>query len=393
MPSRSVEAGVPVEQVLSVPNGAPVRASEAPEEMDRYRYVDAALEEGLSAAKRFILATDADAPGLALRQDLARLLGAARCWFIEWPADVKDPNEALTKWGPEDLRRFLEDDVREWPVTGLYGLLDLPEPEPLTLWRPGFPEWENKLAFAPTTLSVVTGHPGHGKTSLMMQLWYQIARDYGINGVLASFETRAKPHHRRNIRQFMFGRLDRDLTDEERTTADSWNHDHFRWIVHPNRRPTLRWILDMAEVAVVRHNARFLVLDPWNKLDGDRPDTLRETEWIGQCLDELLDFARDMNVHVQVIAHPAKCQDPKQRKAPPVLEQIAGSKQWDNRADLGLSVHRPTVFKDGVRFTEANLHVLKSRFDELGYPCSLALDYSLEQGRFRATDYKKVYEG
>ncbi len=47
-----LEAGVPTEEVVSVPNGAPARTSVEPEEMDRYRYVDAGLEEGLSGCKR-----------------------------------------------------------------------------------------------------------------------------------------------------------------------------------------------------------------------------------------------------------------------------------------------------------------------------------------------------
>ena len=386
-----MEAGIPAGEVVSVPNGAPVRSSEQPEESDRYRYVDAGLQEGLSDCKRFVLATDNDPPGHALREDLVRLLGPARCYFVEWPRDVKDAGGFLVQHGGAELRMFLEEDVREWPVTGLYGLFDIPDPPPMELWRPGFPEWESKLALAPTTVSVVTGHPGHGKTTLMAQIVYQVCRDYQIKAVLASFETRAKPHHQRNIRQFMYGKLDRDLSEEDRAHADRWNHEHFRWIIHPNRRPSLKWVLDMAEVAVVRENARILQIDPWNRLEGDRPDEVRETDWIGRCLDELLDFARDMNVHVQIIAHPAKGAG-YDRKRPPLLHDIAGSKHWDNKADLGLCVHRPKVFEDGERQTEANLYVQKSRFDELGYPCRLAVRYDLSEGRFKATDYKMGHE-
>lgn len=141
----------------------------------------------------------------------------------------------------------------------------------------------------------------------------------------------------------------------------------------------------------IRERARFLVIDPWNKLEADRPESIRETDWIGQCLDELMDFARDLNVHVQVIAHPAKT-DKRARGEPPNLEDIAGSKHWDNKADLGLCVHRPKVFEDGERKMDASLYVLKSRYDEIGYPCRLSVDYDLGEGRFKASDYRMAYE-
>ncbi len=57
-----------------------------------------------------------------------------------------------------------------------------------------------------------------------------------------------------------------------------------------------------------------------------------------------------------------------------------------------MSIYRPQVFEGGERKTEASLFVLKSRFDECGYPCKLALDYDLTEGRFKAADYKTAYE-
>src|SRR5829696_10202203 len=70
---------------------------------------------------------------------------------------------------------------------------------------------------------------------------------------VASFETRAKPHHRRTLRQLHAGRLERDMTDAELRAADAWIDDHILWILHPEQRPTLEWFLDTAEVAVARH--------------------------------------------------------------------------------------------------------------------------------------------
>jgi hypothetical protein len=38
----------------------------------------------------------------------------------------------------------------------------------------------------------------------------------------ASFETRPKPHVRRQLRTLIMGKLERDMPDEERAAADAW---------------------------------------------------------------------------------------------------------------------------------------------------------------------------
>jgi len=61
-----------------------------------------------------------------------------------------------------------------WPIADIYRLSELPEPAPMALWQPGFEEWDRKVILAPRTLSVVTGHPGHGKTTLWNQIWFSV---------------------------------------------------------------------------------------------------------------------------------------------------------------------------------------------------------------------------
>lgn len=377
------EAGISRDKILSVPNGAPKDASGDPVEQDRYRYVIAGLEEGLSAVERFVIATDNDGPGRALRQDLVNILGAARCQFIDWPEHIKDANDLLMRGGPGELLDYLEGEPKEWPVDGLYTLSEIPEPPPLVTWEAGFPEWERKLRFAPGTLCVLTGHPGQGKTTIAAQIVFNICRQYEVKAAIASFETNAKPHHRRNIRRFMFGKL--DLSDDECAKADRWNDEHLLWISHPQRRPTFRWFIDLAEVAVIRRGVKIIVLDPWNKIEADRPPEVRETDWIRDRLNDLLDFARNFGVLMLVLCHPAKG-DHRTRDRRPELEDIAGSKHWDNIPDQGLSIYRPKVFDNGERKTEAQLFHLKRRFEELGYECRLDIDYDLSSGRFRSTD-------
>jgi twinkle protein len=289
--------------------------------------------------------------------------------------------------GQEALRGLVEDGALPWPVAGIYRLSELPEPAQLTVWQPGSPDWESKVMLAPRTLSVGTGHPGHGKTALWCQIWFDIVRRYSLAICVASFETRAKPHLRRQLRTLFAGGLEKNLTAREIAEADAWINDHYLFLEHPEQRPTLEWFLEMAEVAVVRLGARVIQVDPWNRLEGARERCESETDYIGRCLRTLHTFAHDLNCHVQILAHPANM-EPDRRGKPPILEDISGSKNWDNMPDQGFAIHRPKVFDDGKRQTAAELFQLKARFDELGYPCKLLLDYSLSTGRFYSTHYE-----
>lgn len=381
-----VEAGVSVDRVLSVPNGAKERPADDPADQRGYEYVLDALKAGLSRVKKVVWCGDGDGPGHALRADMVRLFGAARFWFLDWPEGCKDANDLLRTDGPQVLFDLVTDGTLPWPVDGIFRLHELPEPPPLTLWRPGFPEWESKVMLAPRTLSVVTGHPNHGKTAMWQQIWFQVVREYGLTAGMASFETRAKPHIRRQIRTLISGKLERDMDDNDRARADAWINERYLFFVHPNNRPTLKWFLDMAEVAVVRHGARIIQLDPWNRLEASRTRDESATDYIGRCLRELHSFAADMNCHVQIVAHPAKM-DSARRGTAPSLEDISDSKHWENMVDQGFVVHRPQIFDGSQRKTEAALYHRKARFDELGYPCKLAMDYSLQSGSYRSTDY------
>lgn len=79
------EAGIPF--AVSVPDGAPPKVKETvprQEEDKKFEYLWA-CEEWLEDKTEVILATDADEPGQALAEELARRLGRERCRLVEWP--------------------------------------------------------------------------------------------------------------------------------------------------------------------------------------------------------------------------------------------------------------------------------------------------------------------
>ena len=230
-----VEAGIPATQVLSVPNGAKVKPADDPKESRGYSYVLEALEAGLSKIKRFVWCGDSDDAGHTLREDMVKLLGAARFWFVNWPEGVKDANGMLLSDGAEAVRELVLDGALPWPVAGLYRLSGLPEPAPLVVWGSGFPRVGKEGQISSRTLSVVTRAPWAGKrTALWNQIWFNVVVRHGVVFCGASFETRPKPHIRRQLRTLISGKLEYDMDDfPEKASADRWIDDRYLFLVHP----------------------------------------------------------------------------------------------------------------------------------------------------------------
>ena len=212
-----------------------------------------------------------------------------------------------------------------------------------------------------------TGHPGHGKTSLMANIWFNTAQIHDLGIVVATFETHPIPVYRKLLRQFHAGCPQAQMTDEQMRQADDFLHDHYRFLLHPEERPNLPWIFEWALKGGNKPDV--LVIDPWNRLDSQRHKDELETEYIASCLIDLRLFAVRNNCHVQVISHPAK-RDARYRNDVPNLEDVSGSKHWDNMPDQGFSIHRDEFYnvETRTRCWDASVHHLKSRFEELGYP-------------------------
>ncbi len=372
-----VEAGFAPHEVLSVPGGAPAEASEEPERLQRYAFVLHALSTGFSEAKKYVLALDNDPPGHALRQDLAHLLGPGKCWFVDWPQGTKDANDMLARHGAEALRDYVRNEQKPWPVEGLYRLSEIPQPPPLETWEIGFPAWEGKIRLASRCLSVATGYPGHGKTTFWQQVWMQVARRYGVKVALFSAETGIKPHVQRNLTRAYHATCDGRSPDGEWDGAEEFIEKHFVFLSRHDRRPNFAWLVQAVEAARWRHDVRAVCIDPWNRLEGE--ETTEDTK---RCLHELADVARGCDMHVQILAHPAKPVY-EARKHPPDLYAISGSQHWANAVDQGFAIWRPELFgEDGERKTEAVFIHAKARVEELGYCTSLPLDYDITRGVF-----------
>jgi twinkle protein len=262
---------------------------------------------------------------------------------------------------------------------GLMSIRDMQEREPVKTWYSGYPEWRGKIALAPRMLSVATGHPGAGKSSLFGNIWFNTATTHDLNIAVATFENHPIPSYRKKLREFWAGMPERKMDDKAKREADDFIHDHYRFIIHPQERPTLDFILEYAGKA----NCDVLMIDPWNRLESQRGKDETETEYVAYCLREMHLFAVSNNCHVMIVAHPAK-RDPKFRDRVPYLEDVSGSKNWDNMPDQGFVVHRKKFWdaETNQRQYDCQLYHLKAREEELGYPCCVNMRLNPETCRF-----------
>lgn len=379
-----LESGFAIDSILSVPNGAPATTTDDPNSSRKYKYVLDGLEQGLDDVNCFVLLTDNDDAGKFLRADLAGLLGHGRCKFVELPDDTKDINEFMQKVGKDELQWLIKESLQEFPIEGVYSLDEIPEPAPITLYNPDFDGWDNKVMFGSGMVSVFTGMPGHGKTTFALQLWAQIVMKYNVNVGMFSGETRVKPYVRRHLRTYYHKKLENELYPSQTEEADRWIRDHFYFLNHPNNAPEFNWVCERIRDMKARYGISAFILDPFNKLEMPSFTTGSETQFIGRCLDDMCTLAKLLDIHIMILAHPAK-PDAKIANSAPTAYSIAGSAHWYNKPDHIMALWRPKFTNDdGSRNTESKLTIWKTRYEELGYPRVMDMTYNVDNGCFES---------
>ena len=133
-----------------------------------------------------------------------------------------------------------------------------------------------------------------------------------------------------------------DLATADTAEVDAFLEDNLVLItqeVDEDREMDLDYFLDLCRIAVVRDGVKMIVLDPWNEIEHKRRRDENETEYISRALRAIKRFASQRDVAFWIVAHPAKPMHG--NKAVPGLYEISGSANWANKADYGLTYHRP----------------------------------------------------
>lgn len=363
------EAGIT--SCVSVPDGAPAVSSK--NYASKFTYLDDS--DLIDSVREWVIAVDNDEPGVRLEQELVRRFGAEKCRRVTWPEGCKDANDVLVKHGVPTLSACLTN-AREYP---LHGVIEVQQLAPYieTLYeegeRPGLSTgWRNldeHYTVRPGEMTVVTGIPNSGKSNFMDALMVNLAREHAWSFAVFSPENQPVQNHISRLMEkfakqpFRPGPTPRMSHDRMREMLD-WIDFHFAFVLSDNEDEwTIDHILKCAAALVRRRGIRGLVIDPWNEIEHMRPDRMTETEYVSACLKKVRQFARKHQIHVWIVAHPAKLYRDKEGKYPvPTLYDVSGSAHFRNKADNGLVVWRDLA--DPTQPVE--VHVQKIRFREVG---------------------------
>ena len=351
--------------VVSVPDGAPAINAKATE--IKFSYLD-----NLPEVASWVLAVDADEAGRRLEQELVRRFGVERCRRVTWPDGAKDANDCLLEHGVDRLRELVET-APAMPIEGVYTLVDKLA-ELRHLYECGFETGkliglgglDRLYSVAPGQLTIVTGHPGQGKSHLVDYFLVRLAMSHEWRCAIFSPENLPLEGHMARYIEKMYcepfgdtGADSRMSWDRVASLADVAS-DFFYWIApNEDEAPTIDLVLAKAAALVTQKGIRALLIDPFNELESARPQHQTETEYIGDVLRRIKAFARKRGVHVFVVVHPAKQYRARDGSMPEMsLYDIAGSAHFYNKCDAGLIVYRT---ENTIRIV-----VAKVRFREIG---------------------------
>jgi twinkle protein len=222
---------------------------------------------------------------------------------------------------------------------------------------------------------VVTGIPGHGKSTWIMNLCVNLAMWHGWKTAVASFEIPTVPALRFKLRLAVSQTPSSSWDRQKVQTADDFIQDHFVFIDddpsgNGEEDLTLEWLLERAADAVLRDGIKVLVIDPWNEVEHARPKGESETQYVNRSLRSIRRFALRYDVLAIVAAHPTKEVGRDGQGRTPTLYDIEGSAAWYNKPDHGVVIEVPDPHHN-----ETVVWVKKARFSWSGKKGDVTLEY------------------
>lgn len=373
------EAGI--YQCVSVPNGAS-------KGNQRLEYLDNCWEY-FEGKTKIVIATDNDEAGIMLRNELARRLGRERCKIMYYPEGCKDANEILVKCGAEFLKTYWES-AYDFPLEGIRTVVDFDDdindlytngyPTGATI---GYPQFDSLLRWSPGQVTGVTGIPNSGKSEFTDQILVKLAQQ-GWKVGLFSAENQPEHYHFSKLAEKYIGKsffshnVYYKMSVDELMKAKHFINENFFFVEMQEENLSVEGMIGKIRELVLRKGINIFLIDPWNYLEHKQRPGQTETQYIGESLTKFCNAAKRLNVHIIIVAHPVKIQKEKDSGKYKVatLYDIAGSANWFNKLDNGISVYLD-------RETETvEIYIQKVRFKWCGKAGKSDFKWDYHTGRY-----------
>lgn len=360
--------------------------------------------EWLEQFDSIIVAFDNDAAGIKARKDVVYRLGTWRTKYIEYPTKVgnyrtKDMNDVLQAGGKAYVLNMIIN-AKDIPVSSVVDFTDVDDLDvsDMTGVTTGIKPLDHKLIkIFDGTLTILSGRPGSGKTSLVDQMIAN-AVDDGNSVFLFSKEMPERMSAnwfnyilagRRNLvqktspdgEQYSVVSLDakREIKSYYKSKLYVYKDDEPNDIEH---------VMVSMEECVRKYGVKFLVIDNLMMLDLSCSEQEKNTAQTN-LVNSLIKFASKYNVAVVLIAHPRKTAD---MHSDIEMYDIAGSSNIINLAMRSIGLRRVSKKeqeddKNPFRKYNVVLTIMKDRL--LGKAdIQIGMYYDVQSRRF-FTDYEE----
>lgn len=210
------------------------------------------------------------------------------------------------------------------------------------------------------TLNVITGIPGHGKTTLGDQIMTDSLHKK-MKWAMLSFEGIPYLHIKSLIEKLaskpFFGNygLNNDLFS---SFFDMLNE--YVYIIEPfKKNATVKSFIKLVKQAKEEFDIDGAIIDPWNQMFHEYEG--RETLYIRDSLRDLKANAKELDIAQFIIAHPKMLyKKPNQTTySVPTLYDLEGSAHWFNSTDNGLTCYRHRNDDKRKEYVEVHIQKIK----------------------------------
>lgn len=303
-----------------------------------------------------IIWADNDAPGEKMRKECIYRLGTWRTKYIITPdyyeknnrrIPIKDINDCLQIGGKEYVMQLISN-ARDVPVKSVVDYSDIEELDVSKMdgVRTGIKPLDNELLkIYYGTLTIVSGRPGSGKTSIMDQMIaHTMDEDKPVFLYSREMPERISANWfntiiagRRNLEERHNNEGKAYYIVPYRTQKQMQDYYREKLFIYKDSEPNdVQSVLQSAEECVRKFGCKLVVLDNLMMIDLHCSEADKNTAQTN-FINDLIKFAAKFNIAVALVAHPRKTQD---QNSDIEMYDISGSSNIINLAMRSIGLRR-----------------------------------------------------